>query len=121
MWMRIPCREKEEMSRLRDAGRRRKTMLVGELLPDVLEAIEKQAGGKLPAIAARWQDTVGEEVARHTTPTFLRSANLTVEVDNAVWMAELSRFHSKRIVDAVNVSFEKEVIRSITFRPKRGK
>ena len=73
---------------MREQQRNRKTLHMGELLPQVLERIEKKAGGKLPVIAAKWPEIMGEEVARHTVPVQLQGGRLTIEVDDSVWMAE---------------------------------
>ena len=105
---------------MREQDRHKKTLHLGELLPRVLERIEKKAGGRLPVIAAKWQEIVGEEVARHTVPVQLQNGRLTIEVDDSVWMAELSRFHRGRMIDAVNGAFEKKSISTMSFRPKKS-
>ena len=103
---------------MREGKRRRVSVAVGELLPEILEKIEKKSGGRLPRILSKWPGIVGYEVARHTTPVLLRGKRLAVEVDDGVWMAELSRFHRRRIIEAVNRSFGEEVITEIRFRPQ---
>jgi predicted nucleic acid-binding Zn ribbon protein len=94
------------------------TVAVGELLPEILEKIEKKSGGKLAHILAKWPEIVGDEVARHTLPVFLRDERLGVEVDDSVWLAELSRFHRRRMIEAVNRSFGKQIISDMRFRPR---
>ena len=106
---------------MREEKRRGKTRSIADVVPQVLERIERKSGGKLPLIAAKWAEIVGEEVARHTVPVSMSNKRLTVEVDDGVWMAELSRFHRKRTIEAVNNSFDKRVIKDISFRPKSRK
>ena len=106
---------------MRKEERRRKTLPIADILPRILEKIERKSGGKLPVIVVEWVEIVGEEVARHTEPVSMNNKRLIVEVDDSVWMAELSRFHRKRMVEAVNNKFGKEIIRDIIFRPKSRK
>ena len=107
------------MAETRKEPKRGKTKAMGDVLPLLIEKISKKVGGMLPVIILRWEETVGEQVARHTTPTALRGKKLTVEVDDSVWMAELARFHKRRILDSVNHRLEGAIVDEIIFRPKR--
>ena len=109
----------KEAGLMRGRKRRGETSSPREILPEILRKIERKAGGPLPLVAAKWDEAVGEEVGRHTEPVYFRSGKLTVEVDDGVWLAELARFHRGRMIKAVNESMGREVIKEISFRPKR--
>jgi hypothetical protein len=106
---------------MRSGEKRGKTKQIGEVIPALLGRIEKKAGGKFAMLAGSWPEVVGEEVGRHTEPVYMRGGRLTIEVDDAVWMAELSRFHRGRIIEAVNSGIGERVIQEVLFRPKRGR
>jgi hypothetical protein len=106
------------MEETRRNVKRGKTTSIADALSRVLDEISRKAGGKLPLIAAKWAEMVGEQVANHTTPSALRGKKFTVEVDDSVWMAELARFHKRRIIDAVNHNLGGAIVDDIVFRPK---
>jgi hypothetical protein len=107
------------MENAREKKKRGKTATISDILPQIIEAISKKAGGRLPLIAVKWSEIVGEQVANHTTPSGLRGKQLMIDVDDSVWMAELARFHKRRIMDAVNHNLEGAIVNEIIFRPKR--
>jgi len=68
------------------------------------------------AIARAWREVVGEEVARHTRLAGLRGGVLTIEVDGAVWLYELSGFHKESILTEVQKRVRTPYIRDIRFK-----
>jgi len=50
----------------------------------------------------------------------LRGKTLTIEVNDSVWMAELARFHKRRMRDAVNHGLSGNIVEEVIFRPKRN-
>lgn len=100
-------------------SKRGSTTAVGDILPQVMKEISKKAGGFLPLILSKWTEMVGEAVAGHTQPVSLKGKKLYIEVDDSVWMAELARFHRRRIIDAVNHNLEDKIAEEIIFLPKR--
>jgi len=107
------------MDKRRKEPQRGETTAVGDILPRLIKGISKKAGGFLPLIATKWKEIVGEQVANHTTPASLTGTKLIIEVDDSVWMAELARFHKRRIIDAINHDLEGKITDEISFRPKR--
>lgn len=95
------------------------TVAVGDILPQIIRQISSKAGGFLPVILCKWEEIVGTAVANHTKPSSLKGKNLYIEVDDSVWMAELSRFHKRRIIDSINHNFEGKIIEEVIFIPKR--
>lgn len=103
-----------------ERGRYGKTVTTGDILPEILKKIEKKAGGKLAVLSATWGELVGEDVSRHTEPCYLRGRRLSVEVDDSIWMSELSRFHKRTMIEAINKGLEEDILDNIVFRLKKG-
>ena len=56
------------------------------------------ASGLVRRIAEDWLDVAGADVAKHTRPGPLTDGMLTIFVDSAVWLGELSRFGRKPLL-----------------------
>jgi hypothetical protein len=63
----------------------------------------------------RWSEIVGEAIAFHTHPEEIRFDTLTILVDSAVWMHELS-FLKKALIEKVNRLLGKAGVRNIHFK-----
>ncbi|HMQ67555.1 MAG TPA: DUF721 domain-containing protein [Ignavibacteria bacterium] len=61
-----------------------------------------------------WKECVGEAIARYSTPLEIKKNKLFVRVENAAWRYELS-LKKVQIVDKLNDSFKKKLIRDIIF------
>ncbi|MCB0725873.1 MAG: DUF721 domain-containing protein [Ignavibacteria bacterium] len=61
-----------------------------------------------------WKECVGEAIAKYSTPLEIRKNKLFVRVENAAWRYELS-LKKAQIVDKLNDSFKKKLIRDIIF------
>ncbi len=66
-------------------------------------------------IIGKWEKTVGTVIARHAQPQLIRGKKLTLIVDSPAWMQQLSLL-KQELIEKVNKSFGKEVIRSITLK-----
>lgn len=69
-------------------------------------------------IETEWPAVVGAAVARHARPGPLQDGRLTVYVDSPVWLSELSRQHSKRIL--ANLRQRSLAVRDLLFRIDPG-
>lgn len=60
---------------------------------DSLAAVARDLGLPDPkvlgALHARWQDLVGEQLAKHARPLSLLQGVLTIEVDDAAWATQI--------------------------------
>jgi predicted nucleic acid-binding Zn ribbon protein len=63
----------------------------------------------------RWEKAVGTMIARHARPEILRGKKLTVIVDSAAWMQQLSLLKPE-IIEKVNRGLGKDAIREIALR-----
>lgn len=66
-------------------------------------------------LETRWNEIVGDAIASHTHPEEIRFDTLTILVDSAVWMHELS-FLKKALIEKVNRLLGKNGIRKIQFK-----
>ncbi len=66
-------------------------------------------------LGEHWEEAVGHQIAVHTHPQEIRFETLTILIDEAVWMHQLS-FMKKEIIDKVNYFLKKRPIKNIHFR-----
>jgi predicted nucleic acid-binding Zn ribbon protein len=62
---------------------------VGEGLDRVAAALGVPEAAVLPAVFGGWSELVGERVAAHATPRWLRDGVLLVAVDEPAWATQL--------------------------------
>jgi len=62
---------------------------IGDALAAVGRDLGMPATGAVTALARRWPEVVGEEVAEHATPSSVRDGVLTVIVDGPIWATQL--------------------------------
>ncbi len=98
---------------------RGKTHAVGELIGGVVRGWERRAGGPIQRVILCWPDVVGEVIARSTRPLETEGKTLVVEVRDAVWRDQLSRFYKARILRKLNARLGGSIIQDIRFRVAR--
>jgi len=88
-------------------------------LPAVLQGLLRGAEASYPDRSHRlwevWEQAVGPEVARRAYPAELRRGRLTVAVENASWMQQLS-FLREQLRDTLNQALGQEVVKEIRMR-----
>ena len=86
-----------------------------------IEALMKKFGTAsvtwLNELEQDWPGLVGETVAKHTRPGHLQETTLTVYVDSAAWLAELSRFGQREMLNKIQAKYDKTRIRSVRLQP----
>lgn len=61
-----------------------------------------------------WEECVGENIARFSSPVEIRKNKLFVNVENAAWRYELS-LKKFEIIDNLNKALRKKIIKDIIF------
>jgi predicted nucleic acid-binding Zn ribbon protein len=92
-----------------------------------LRASLDQLAGKLgvpPAdvisvVFSKWDEVVGDEIARHTEPESLAHGTLTVAVDDARWATQL-RWLAPKLTKRLNQEVGDEVIRAFEVHLRPG-
>src|SRR2546428_2300268 len=70
-------------------------------------------------IAEMWSEIAGQEAAAHAHPAELRGTTLLVEVEQGLWVQELSARRGQ-FVEAINRRLGGHVVAEIRIRPGRG-
>lgn len=71
----------------------------------------KEAGIKMD-----WKQIVGEELAKHTAPGFLKNGKLFVNVDSATWAYELSTHLKGILMNKINADAGEQIVKDIHFK-----
>ena len=106
-----------EMTRRRAGTPSREPRSISESLESVTAGFGPR--GRAIALIDRWIEAVGDAVAAHARPERLEAGRLTVVVDDPAWATEL-RYHTPRILDALNANPVAEVISELHLRVQPG-
>ena len=98
------------------AAHRSAPRLFGEILDEAMGAIGLADARLLDHVRTLWPSLVGPDVARRTTPCFLRSHVLSVSVSNPTWLYVLEREHRKGI-EARLFEATQGAVRALRFVP----
>lgn len=78
--------------------------------------LDGQTGSILQKISAKWKIIAGEKVAGHSCPGRLADNVLYVYVDSSAWLAEITRFHSERILRKIQNEIGSGPVKSVRFQ-----
>ena len=67
-------------------------------------------------IAKAWNDLLDPNLTAHAQPTGLNKGTLYVTVDSSVWLSEIVRYHRKEILERLQHSFGRDLVRRISFQ-----
>lgn len=88
----------------------------GDLMPQLLKELKLDAKQGEAEIVKVWNSMLDPVVTAHAQPANLHKGTLYVNVDNSVWLSEIVRYRRKEILDRLQFSFGKELIKKISFR-----
>lgn len=91
---------------------------ISAILPRVIKDNRLSHGFQEATLKTAWESLVGKEVARHTSPSFLKKGILTVGVDSAPWAYELSHHLKGLILKKINEGLGIEAVNDIHFKVK---
>jgi predicted nucleic acid-binding Zn ribbon protein len=63
-----------------------------------------------------WNQQLDPQITGHAQPTGLRRGTLFVNVDSSVWLDEIVRYRRREILERLQNSFGRELVRKISFR-----
>jgi predicted nucleic acid-binding Zn ribbon protein len=86
---------------------------LSDLLTDVMKRLRIDDQFWIRKLSEDWPSVVGEQVARRTRPGQVQRQTLVVFVESSVWLAELSRFAQKQILENVQKHAGNAKIRTI--------
>lgn len=82
---------------------------------NLIDGLNLQEEMTLYQLAKHWGEIVGPQIAAHTIPERLRFDTLSLSVDSAPWMNQLT-FFKKEIVNNTNKFLSKRQIQNVMFR-----
>jgi len=89
---------------------------LGDLLPQVLTGFRvEQKRGEIEIVKV-WNNLIDPNIVAHAQPAGINKGTLFVNVDNSVWLSEIVRYKRKEILERLQHSFGREVIKRISFR-----
>lgn len=90
---------------------------IGDLLQKLIEKNKWEKFLALENIKKDWPAVVGENIAGHTIPTFIKDKKLFIDVDSPIWSNQLNYLKTK-VISTINSYYNKEVIKDIFFKIK---
>jgi hypothetical protein len=89
---------------------------VGDHVPQVLSGFRiDQRRGEVEIVKV-WNELIDPNIVAHAQPVGLNKGTLFVNVDNSVWLSEIVRYKRKEILERLQHSFGREVVKRISFR-----
>jgi hypothetical protein len=87
---------------------------IADILKDVLGGIEQPQCENILVLRKAWPELVGEQIAHHSEPGFIKDAALFVYVDLPGWLPELERI-KRMLLQKLQASYRELRIRRLNF------
>ena len=89
---------------------------VAGLMPDVLSGLRLDRRRAEAEVLKVWHDLIDPTIVAHAQLVGLHKGTLFVAVDSNVWLSEIVQYRRKEILDRLQHSFGREMIKRISFR-----
>jgi len=89
---------------------------VSDVMPGVLSKLRMDKRQSETEILKVWNRLMDPNVSAHAQPTGINNGTLFVTVDSSVWLDEIVRYRRKEILDRLQHSFGRELVKRISFR-----
>ena len=89
---------------------------VAQLMPGVLCGLRLDRRRAEAEVLKVWQELLEPAIVAHAQPVGLHKGTLFVTVDSNVWLSEIVHYRRKDILDPLQHSFGREMIKRISFR-----
>lgn len=96
-------------------GRRSQPTEMGQVVGRVLGDLGLEGAARAFAIAERWEEAVGPEIARHSQPVALRDGTLEVWVTSSVWCQQL-QMQGPAVLEALSALLSEDAPTALRFR-----
>jgi len=90
---------------------------IKDVLPNVLSSLGIKKGIERQRAIVIWDKVVGRDIRKHTKPRYVRGKKIWVDVDDPIWIQQLSFLKSK-ILKKLNIELGEERIVDIIFKLK---
>ncbi len=92
-----------------------RTKALGEALDELVENLGIRKKLREQEVFSRWEETVGERIAKVARPTRMLKGTLFVGVSNGAWRNELS-MRKQEIIARLNETLAEEIVKDIKFQ-----
>lgn len=92
------------------------TRAAADILPKVLGNLRMDRRHAEAEILKVWNSAMDPNVTAHAQPYGIRNGTLFVTVDSNVWLAEIVRYRRKEILDRLQHSFGRQMVRKVSYR-----
>ena len=99
-----------------ESGNKNNIRPLGALLPGVMSGLGLDRRRGEAEIVKVWNGLMDPQVAAHAQPAGLNKGTLFVTVDSSVWLDEIVRYRRREILDRIQHSFGREMVKKISFR-----
>lgn len=99
-----------------ERARALRAQAVGTVMPQVLKGLRLDARLAEAEIGKVWNTLLDPKLVAHAQPTGLHKGTLFVAVDSSAWLSEIVRYHRKEILERLQHSFGREMVKRISFR-----
>lgn len=99
-----------------EKAKERSSRNVGDIMPGVLSKLRMEKRQSETEILKVWNRLMDPNIATHAQPTGINNGTLFVTVDSSVWLDEIVRYRRKEILDRLQHSFGREMVKRISFR-----
>jgi predicted nucleic acid-binding Zn ribbon protein len=86
------------------------------VLPRVLSDLRMDRRQAEAEIVRVWSCQLDPNITAHAHPAGIRKGTLFVNVDSSVWLDEIVRYRRREILERLQNSFGRDLIRRISFR-----
>ena len=94
----------------------RSSRSVEDILPKVLGGMRMERRQAEAEIVKVWNSAMDPNIAAHAQPTGIRNGTLFVTVDSNVWLSEIVRYRRKVILNRLQHSFGREMVKRVSYR-----
>jgi predicted nucleic acid-binding Zn ribbon protein len=88
---------------------------IGNILQNVMRTCRNDSDLDMTRIWDMWDSAIGKEISQNAQPAAFKGQLLMVHVTSSTWAQQL-QFLKKDIIDKVNHSLGKELIKDIRFK-----
>lgn len=88
---------------------------LGEILPDVMDGLETPQSENILILRRAWPKLVGEQIAQHSTPAFIKDFALYIDIDLPGWMPELVRI-KRVLLQKLQAQYRELNVRTLNFQ-----
>jgi hypothetical protein len=99
-----------------EIARKASGKIASAILPGVLKGLRMPDRLAEAEIVKVWNNQLDPNIVAHAQPAGIRKGTVFVNVDSSVWLDELVRYRRREILERLQNSFGRELIKRISFR-----